>query len=208
MIKKLIEIFKSIFCKQDHTENTVKEDPNVVTLDEVDTIVEESKEECCCCNGECECTCKDEEETDSTLNGTDDNHLLLEEEAVNEELPIEEEVVEDCNEGDTEEDCYIDDGCSFVESELDLWGISADSLGYNCITVIPTLVEKHESYDTLINDLSSLFGRPKGVISTSLKALITKADFAASGYDVLAKINKEDSFKDNVMIIYNWIKSI
>jgi hypothetical protein len=189
-MKKLIDFLKSLFCKtQDHTEDTkTTDDPEVVTDDtstdgEATVIIDNVNiVDKCECDENCDCCDCNEESCD------------------------EEESEEVTGEPD---ECCVQTVAKevLVADELAVWGISKCNLNYDAIIAL-TKIKEAASYDEIATELAPMLDRSKGVISSSLKGLASKADFASSKYRMITDINKDDSFKDIIYNIYTWIKAL
>ena len=214
-MKKLIAFLKSLFCKhQDHTENNqqtdvkppVEADPElvsdtVVMVDNIDTIIDE-----CDCDENCECCDCNEESTVQ-----DNRNCCDEEECTESECTCEDCECCDCDkESSNEDDCTCEE-CEvgvtvaskeeLITDELKTWGIAKDTLGYNAIMAMIEIKDV-TTYDDITTKLSETLGKTKAAISTSLKALVNKANFEESLFTSIKNINKEDNFKAIVEVIY------
>jgi hypothetical protein len=209
-MKKLIAFLKSLFCKsQDHTEDVKPVDPeteirseeNVVILDNVNTVIDECK-----CDKNCECC--------------DCNEESCEEDNTCEECDCTKEACEgcececcdcECTEESCNEDCDVAETCDdpevIVKEELERWGIPASNLNYDCIVAMIN-ISSANSYDDIASVLAPAMDRNKASISTSLKALVNKANFANSIFYSIKDIDNTQDFKCVIFDIYTWIKSL
>ena len=198
-MKKLIDFLKSLFCKkQDHTEDTKPTvDPEVVddnnaeviendTDEKESVIVEDEKDTCDDCS-ECEecCDCECEEC----------------------ECECSDCECEECECCDCECATVVVSKDELVASELELWGIGKDTLGYNIIMAMID-IENVLTYDEISAELAARLDKSKASISSSLKSLVNKANFEASLFTAIKEINKEDNFKVIVEKIYLWVSKV
>lgn len=99
---------------------------------------------------------------------------------------------------------------TLIKEELDLWGINSNLMSYKAICNLSNVENECNNYSELLQELSKMMNKPKGVISSSLAHMIKVANFSNSRYECIRYItkNEEPLLKLSIMIIYKWAKEI
>lgn len=216
-MKKLIELLKRIFCKQDHTEDAdTYGGPELSSeyfeefkdCDDCDLEESTKEEECDTYDDDEGCTeleCAEDEDDDSDEEEDDSDEEVdsIEEEFFDITVVIE----EDSNDSDEEaECCTCDNRACILSDELIKWGANPDNLNYSA--VMEMLNIKANNYDEVLDGVSKNLGKTKASISSSLRSLTTKAKFEDSEIADIKAIDKTSDFKSIIYAVYSWIATL
>lgn len=99
---------------------------------------------------------------------------------------------------------------TLIKEELELWGINSNLMSFKAICNLSNIEDECNDYSEVLQELSKMMNKSKGVISSSLAHMIKIADFSKSRYECIRYItkNEEPLLKLSIMIIYKWAKEI